>query len=126
MIRLALDAITSFSTRPLHLASWAGVVTIILGLAMLGFGTARWIGGESDATLLVLGWLTLLGGVQLLGQGILGEYVGRLGEQSKGRPLFLIESVERFDPAREFNDKGQPRGLPLRPSASRPSALPRF
>jgi hypothetical protein len=35
--------------------------------------------------------------MQLLGQGVLGEYLGRLSEQSKGRPLFLIERVERFE-----------------------------
>ena len=98
MWRLAVDAITSFSTKPLQFAGIAGMVTVLLGLGLLTAGA--WpllLGSAVDGLLLLAGWMTLLGGTQLLSQGILGEYVGRISEQSKERPLFLIDSVLRFD-----------------------------
>ncbi len=98
--RLAIDAITSFSMKPLQFAGIAGMITVLLGLGLLTAGVVPLLaGGAIDGMLLLAGWMTLIGGTQLLSQGILGEYVGRLSEQSKGRPLFLIDSVLRFDAA---------------------------
>jgi dolichol-phosphate mannosyltransferase len=100
MWRLAVDAITSFSTKPLQFAGIAGAVTVLLGLGLLAAGAWPLFAGEAvDGMLLLTGWMTLIGGTQLLGQGIMGEYIGRISEQSKGRPLFLIESVLQFDAA---------------------------
>ena len=96
MVLFALDAITGFSVLPLRLAT-------ILGFAFSGFSALygifvliAWMGGAvipgwTSLTLLVL----LLGGVQLIMVGILGEYMGRLYAQSKGRPLFIIEEIIR-------------------------------
>ena len=57
-----------------------------------------------NATPLVLAWTATLAGFQLLSLGILGEYLGRLYEQSKGRPLFMIERVERGGATAERRD----------------------
>ncbi|MBC7989068.1 MAG: glycosyltransferase family 2 protein [Luteimonas sp.] len=90
----ALEGITSFSTAPLRLATYLGVLT-----ALLAFAYAVWIVAKAllwgDA---VAGWPTMmavilfLGGVQLVALGLIGEYLGRLYEESKQRPLYLVDS----------------------------------
>ena len=89
---LALEGITSFSTVPLRMATYVGVLT-----ALVAFGWGLWIIAR---TVLwgdpVQGWPSLmtvvlfLGGVQLVALGIIGEYLGRLYVESKQRPLYLI------------------------------------
>lgn len=90
----ALEGVTSFSTVPLRLATYVGVAS-----AMLAFGYAVWI--VSKALLYgdrVAGWPTMmsvilfLGGVQLIALGLIGEYLGRLYEESKQRPLYLVQA----------------------------------
>ena len=90
----ALEGITSFSTAPLRLATYLGVMT-----ALLAFVYALWVVFKAllwgDA---VAGWPTMmavilfLGGVQLIALGLIGEYLGRLYMESKQRPLYLIDS----------------------------------
>lgn len=89
----ALEGITSFSTAPLRVATYLGVMT-----AMLAFIYAVWIVAKavlwSDP---VAGWPTMmvvilfLGGVQLVALGLIGEYLGRLYEEAKQRPLYLVD-----------------------------------
>jgi polyisoprenyl-phosphate glycosyltransferase len=96
MIRFALDAVTAFSTKPLALASWAGIAMGLFSCALLAYSMVSWLRGEA-----VVGWtslmatMTLMGSVQLVVLGVLGEYVGRMYEQVKGRPLFIVERVIR-------------------------------
>lgn len=90
----ALEGITSFSTAPLRMATYAGVAT-----ALVAFGYGLWIIVKAlfwgDP---VAGWPTMmavilfLGGVQLVALGLIGEYLGRLYEESKQRPLYLVDS----------------------------------
>lgn len=92
---LALEGITSFSTVPLRLATYVGVLT-----ALVAFGWGVWIVAR---TLLwgdpVQGWPSLmtvvlfLGGVQLVALGIIGEYLGRLYVEVKQRPLYLVSEA---------------------------------
>ena len=89
----ALDGITGFSTAPLRVATYLGLVT-----AVLAFGYGGWI---VTKTLLwgdrVQGWPTMmavvlfLGGVQLMALGVMGEYLGRLYLEAKQRPLYLVQ-----------------------------------
>ena len=90
----ALEGITSFSTAPLRAATYLGVLT-----ALLAFAFAIWV--MLKAMLWgdpVAGWPTMmtvilfLGGVQLMALGLIGEYLGRLYEESKQRPLYLIDA----------------------------------
>jgi polyisoprenyl-phosphate glycosyltransferase len=90
----ALEGITSFSTAPLRLATYLGVMT-----ALVAFVYALWIVGKALAWGdPVAGWPTMmsvilfLGGVQLIALGLIGEYLGRLYMESKQRPLYLIDS----------------------------------
>ena len=115
----ALEGVTSFSTAPLRVATYLGLLT-----AALAFLYAAWI--VLKAVLWgdpVAGWPTmmtvilLLGGVQLMALGTIGEYLGRLYEESKQRPLYL---VDRWRPASgvSLGDLA-PEGE--RPDAYRPS-----
>ena len=90
--RVALTAITSFSYFPLQLATYIGFVAA--GLAVIAIPVViimRIVGsnaftGQASTLLAVL----FLGGVQLLSLGILGEYVGRIYDEVKGRPLYIV------------------------------------
>lgn len=90
----ALQGITSFSTVPLRLATYVGLLTALLAFGFAFWVVLRaWLWGDR-----VAGWpslmavMLLLGGVQLMALGVIGEYLGRLYEESKQRPLYLVES----------------------------------
>jgi dolichol-phosphate mannosyltransferase len=94
MLRFATDAITSFSTKPLRLAVWLGIAVSGLAFLLLFYATFRWASGA-----VVPGWASslvassLFAGTQLLVLGIFGEYLGRVVEDLKQRPLFMIGAV---------------------------------
>ena len=98
MVRLALDGITSFSARPLRVSLGLGLVLVLLSVSYAAYALAVWASGEA-----MQGWTSILisvlliGGVQLVSIGVVGEYVGRVFTEVKGRPLYLIDedTVER-------------------------------
>ena len=93
LIELALDGITSFTTAPLRLSTYAGIIIsgltfiylIVLIVRTIFFGTD--LAGYPSMMAVIL----FLGGVQLISLGIIGEYVGRIFNETKGRPLYFIE-----------------------------------
>lgn len=94
MLPFALDAITSFSYFPLQLATILGfIIAGISVLGILGVVTVRLLGPHEpllgQATTLVV--VLFLGSVQLISLGIIGEYLGRIYDEVKGRPLYLIQ-----------------------------------
>lgn len=95
MLRLALNAITSFSYFPLQVATFFGFASA--GIAILGIPIviALRVSGSpqltGQATTLIA--VLFLGGVQLISLGILGEYVGRLYDEAKGRPLYIVREA---------------------------------
>jgi len=95
MWRLATDGITSFSSLPLHVAGWLGAAVSTLGF--VGFVAAllaRVAGRGIPLTALLVLALVFLGGVQLVCLGFLGAYLGRVHEEAKRRPLYLVrESI---------------------------------
>jgi dolichol-phosphate mannosyltransferase len=102
MMQLATDAITSFSTAPLRFATRVGLMTSGLAIILLLYTIAQWSQGGT-----IVGWtsvmtaITFFAGMQLLVLGIMGEYLGQLVHEAKGRPLFLIDIVATVD--REFH-----------------------
>jgi polyisoprenyl-phosphate glycosyltransferase len=106
MMMLAWDAVTSFSALPLRLAGLLGVAVSLLGWAYLVYAlcahvfTNATISGWTSVTAAVL----VLGGVQLICLGIFGQYLGRMYEDIKGRPLFLVAD----DTRRGESDPGLP------------------
>ena len=112
MLRFAIDGMTSFSIVPLRVATWLG---IIAGIAAIGIGGwALYV--KLFLSGVVTGWTTIMilvafgSSAQLLMIGILGEYVGRIYEEVKRRPLYLTARERNFDT--ENGDQGTRRGGP--------------
>jgi len=92
MLRLALDGLFSFSVLPLRIAIWFGLLVALAGLAYAAFAlyAALWLHSTVRGWTSLMIVLLLLGGVQLMIIGILGEYLGRVYEEVKGRPIYLV------------------------------------
>ncbi len=94
MVRFAADAITAFSIVPLMASMTIGWVMAAVGFAFFVYSIVGWAMGHT-----LPGWTSLmaavglLGGMQFLMLGIIGAYLGRLYDQSKGRPLFMIRDI---------------------------------
>ena len=93
MIKLCLDGITSFSSKPLKLAGYAGALLSAAGFVYLAYilGLAAFTDRAVKGWTSLMGITLLLDGVILLMIGILGEYVGRIYEESKNRPLYILK-----------------------------------
>nr|WP_290666674.1 glycosyltransferase family 2 protein [Ardenticatena sp.] len=99
MLRFALDGITSFSYFPLQLATYFGFAIALLSVIFIAVVVAMRLSGlhafEGQATTLIA--VLFLGSIQLISLGILGEYIGRIYEESKGRPLYVIAQAWGLD-----------------------------
>ncbi len=101
MLRLALNAITSFSYFPLQLATYMGFIAAGLAILAIPFVVVlralqpQAFFGQASTLIAVL----FLGGVQLISLGILGEYVGRIYDEVKGRPLYVVRESPSDDQA---------------------------
>src|SRR5215510_4920197 len=97
MFRLALNAITSFSYFPLQVATFFGFISAgvsILAIPVVVYMRASGIQAfQGQATTLIS--VLFLGGVQLISLGVLGEYVGRLYDEAKGRPLYIVREMPK-------------------------------
>lgn len=95
MFRLALNAITSFSYFPLQVATFFGFASAGIAIIAIPVVVALRLAGshffEGQTTTLIS--VLFLGGVQLISLGILGEYVGRLYDEAKGRPLYIVRDA---------------------------------
>ncbi len=98
MTRFALDGIVSFSLVPLRLATLCGFISVVLMLIGIIYVlisrlfTGNWAPGWT----LILIATYFLGGMILLCLGIIGEYVGRIYHELKGRPLYVVDEVIGF------------------------------
>ncbi len=100
MMRFAIDGITSFSDVPLRFVSYLGFASslvafvyaaVVVGYKLFSLNPPGYTRGWASTIVAVL----FLGGVQLIGLGILGEYIGRIYDEVKGRPLYLVSDIER-------------------------------
>ncbi|HTW83846.1 MAG TPA: glycosyltransferase family 2 protein [Candidatus Sulfotelmatobacter sp.] len=115
MLRFAIDGITSFSDIPLRLVTWFGFIVSAIAflVALVEIGVRIFTGYNLPGYTSTIFAILFLGGVQLIGMGILGEYVGRIYDEIKGRPLYLLASVERGETAPV---RGEDRGEIVRTS----------
>jgi dolichol-phosphate mannosyltransferase len=101
MVKLALNAITSFSYFPLQVATFFGFLSAGLSILAIPVVIALRMAGHAQftgqATTLIA--VLFLGGVQLISLGILGEYIGRLYDEAKGRPLYIVRQGPDDTPA---------------------------
>jgi dolichol-phosphate mannosyltransferase len=94
MLRFAFDALTGFSSAPLKLASHAGLFLSLGSLLLLAYIVYAFIAGRS-----IQGWtslmlvVVLLGAVQMFVLALMGEYIGRLYNEVKGRPLYIVQEI---------------------------------
>jgi len=101
LMALAVDGIISSSLKPLAFATVIGSITAVIGLLLLLYALYSWlfVGRTPQGWASLLITVVFLGGLQLLMLGLMGEYLGRIHEQVRGRPMFLVESVVRSDDA---------------------------
>ena len=102
MMKFAFDGITSFSTAPLKLATWTGYVAALLAvLYLLSVFVQRALGYTVEGWATIMVAMLFMGSVQLICLGILGEYLGRVFNEVKPRPMYVIaERLEAADPTR--------------------------
>ena len=94
MLAFAADGITSFSVKPIRMVFSLGVVVFLVSLVMLLYALiAKLTGHTSAGWTSLMGSIWLIGGIQLLSLGVVGEYVGKIYKETKHRPRFIIESV---------------------------------
>ena len=105
MLAFAIDGITSFSVKPLRLITTLGIVIFVISLLMLLYTLVSFIVGKT-----VTGWTStlasiwLIGGIQLLSLGIIGEYIGKIYHETKRRPRFIIDrylNEQKADPVKD-------------------------
>ena len=134
MLRFAFDALTGFSSAPLKLASHAGLLLSLGSLLLLTYIAYAFLAGQS-----IQGWTSLmlvvvvLGAVQMFVLALMGEYIGRLYNEVKGRPLYIVQEVAGGDVAKgrlgyvaEATAKSdRPGGSGIRPIKARSAAKTR-
>lgn len=103
LFKYSLDGIVNFSSAPLHISSWVGIVFCVLSFFMTLFVFIR----QMIAPDPTIGWsslaclITFIGGIQLFCIGVLGQYIARLYQESKGRPKFIVRETNRTDEKEE-------------------------
>jgi polyisoprenyl-phosphate glycosyltransferase len=115
LLRFAIDGLVSFTTMPLRVWSYVGLTVSGLAFAyIIGFllKMTIWGGGTSGFPTLIISIL-FLGGIQLISLGVLGEYLGRMYEEVKGRPLYIVAEEIGFEA-----DSSAERGPTAQPPVS--------
>ncbi|NQT16055.1 MAG: glycosyltransferase family 2 protein [Planctomycetes bacterium] len=114
MVRLAIDAIVSFSRLPLRLAYYSALGLSLAFLGYFGYLLAVhvWAGGPLDVSgLVLLLAVVAFGASNLLSQALLGEYTGRIHEQCRGRPLYIVQDLTDGGPLQSSERLGISRQM---------------
>lgn len=94
MLAFAFDGITSFSVKPMRMILNLGAVVFVISLLMLLWALVAHLTGSSVAGWTsLMGSIWLIGGIQLLSLGVIGEYIGKIYSETKARPRFIIQDV---------------------------------
>lgn len=97
MLKLAIDGILSFSFKPIKWIEATGLAVMLLGFIMLVYSMVTWLGNMVAIIPGWLGFMVLLSGVHLLALGIVGEYIVRIYDESRSRPLYTVEKELNFE-----------------------------
>lgn len=94
MLSFAIDGITSFSIKPLRMIAFLGIIMCIISFAALIYTTILKISGKViSLESFIMCSIWLVGGIQILCLGIIGEYIGKIYNETKARPRYIIESI---------------------------------
>ena len=94
MLAFAFDGITSFSVKPMRLILNVGAIVFVVSLFMLLYALISKLSGHADSGWTsLMGSIWMIGGIQLLALGVVGEYIGKIYAETKRRPRFIIEQV---------------------------------
>ncbi len=93
LVNLAIDGITSFTTAPLRISTYVGTLVSLVAFIYILYLLVRPLFGvpTGDGYSSIMAVILFLGGVQLLSLGVIGEYIARIFNETKGRPLYFIE-----------------------------------
>lgn len=98
MLKLALDGIMSFSTKPLKLVTNLGTLTLLFSLGIIVYALiSQFTGNVTSGWTSTLIVITMLSGVQLLSIGVVGGYIARIYEESRNRPIYLVSEEINVD-----------------------------
>lgn len=97
---LALEGLTSFSTVPLRVWTYIGLFVAMLAFCfgLVIVGRTLLLGSDLPGYASLVTIILFLGGVQLIGMGIIGEYLGRVYTEVKGRPLYIVREIDAHEP----------------------------
>ena len=114
MVSFAMEGITSLSTKPIRYITGLGFLIFLVSILMLIYSIVRWAMGDT-----IIGWASMIcsvwaiGGLILLSLGVIGEYIGKIYLETKGRPRFLIQEVlEDTDDAPDYGKIGMQVRMP--------------
>ncbi|TWE01091.1 dolichol-phosphate mannosyltransferase [Neobacillus bataviensis] len=107
MVKFASDGIFSFSSRPLRLVTGVGFLTVFISIGLLLYSIiVKLLGKPIEA-----GWASLMvaisffSGIQLLGLGIIGQYIARIYDESKNRPNYIVKETLNIDQLANYQEK---------------------
>ena len=105
MIKFATDGIISFSSKPLKVMSSLGILTLFVSFIILIYSiVSKLYGNTSSGWTSIMCVLVFFSGVQLVSLGIIGEYIARIYDESKNRPLYLINEMVNFKQEEKLNE----------------------
>ena len=116
MIKFASDGVIAFSTKPLRIVMTLGIFSVIISMLVLMYSLTVKIFGENIQP----GWtsimvaITFFSGIQLLGLGIVGQYIARIYDESKNRPIYIVKelvNIDRSNPHHKNEQATKPIGI---------------
>ena len=92
MLSFAFDGITSFSVAPIRFVTYLGFITLLVSILAGGYALLqKWLGNTQSGWTSIMISLWIIGGLQLIGIGVVGEYIGKIFKEVKRRPIYAID-----------------------------------
>lgn len=113
MLKFASDGIIGFSTKPLKLVSSIGIFSVIISIIVFLYSlfSKFYFHAATSGWTSIISLIAFFGGVQLLSLGIVGEYIARIYEESKNRPLYIIKNKINFEKLNDVSNENKNNGI---------------
>lgn len=107
MLSFAFDGITSFSVAPIRFVTYLGFITLLVSILAGGYALLqKWLGNTQSGWTSIMISLWIIGGLQLIGIGVVGEYIGKIFKEVKRRPIYAID-VDHYSEDLEDEEAGE-------------------